>query len=673
MSEEKEEKKENTQNDASHESKHEEVQEKTHTEHETKHVDDSEKPKAEHETKHSVHHEKKEDTPHHEKANHAHHTKKENKSKHNLFAYATIILGIILIAVLISGNNNTTLDKCTNKLNSIKENYPSLANFADSAVSSIKDIEAKLNTKDNNGGNVPSNFDGKQVKVDFYVMSQCPYGTQVEDAIGPVLKKLGSAVDFNVNFIANDNTDKTFKSLHGQAEVEGDLVQLCAMKYNPDKYVDLILCMNKNARAIPGNWEKCAKDNGLDVDSIKTCYEGDESKTLLSDSIKKSEAINARGSPTIYINDKSYTGARGENDFFRAICQEFDNAPTACSDIPEPKKVDMIVISDKRCEDCDASGLIGQLKSIFPGLDVTTYDYSDSEGKTLYDDNNLTFLPAFLFTDNVKDGEGYSNVQRYLVKTGDYLSLQAGATFDPNAEICGNNIDDDGDGLTDCEDSDCKSEWQCMEKLDKPVVDLFVMSYCPYGTQMEKGTLPVIDALGNSVDWNIRFVYYSMHGEKEVTEQHLQYCIQKETPDVYFDYLKCFLEDGNTDKCLTANSLTKDQYSTCLKESDAEFNITANYDNKDSWLSGKFPMFDTDKALNAKYGVQGSPTLVVNGVKVENQARDPASILSTICQGFKNKPEACNAKLPSVAYSTGLGFTKADQSSNTDAAAACGV
>jgi len=62
-------------------------------------------------------------------------------------------------------------------------------------------------------------------------------------------------------------------------------------------------------------------------------------------------------------------------------------------------------------------------------------------------------------------------------------------------------------------------------KTDKPEVELFVMSYCPYGTQMEKGILPAFDTLGDTVDAELKFVDYAMHGEKEVKENLRQYCI----------------------------------------------------------------------------------------------------------------------------------------------------
>ena len=53
-------------------------------------------------------------------------------------------------------------------------------------------------------------------------------------------------------------------------------------------------------------------------------------------------------------------------------------------------------------------------------------------------------------------------------------------------------------------------------KSDKPKVELFVMSYCPYGTQIEKGIIPAVQALGDKIDFNLKFVNYSMHGKKEL-------------------------------------------------------------------------------------------------------------------------------------------------------------
>ena len=41
----------------------------------------------------------------------------------------------------------------------------------------------------------------EKAKVEFYVMSMCPFGVKVEDAIAPVLAKIGGDVDFSTQLI----------------------------------------------------------------------------------------------------------------------------------------------------------------------------------------------------------------------------------------------------------------------------------------------------------------------------------------------------------------------------------------------------------------------------------------------------------------------------------------
>ena len=96
--------------------------------------------------------------------------------------------------------------------------------------------------------------------------------------------------------------------------------------------------------------------------------------------------------------------------------------------------------------------------------------------------------------------------------------------------------------------SSSNSQTSSVPKSDKPSVELFVMSYCPYGTQAEKGILPVVELLGDKIDFNLRFVYYAMHpSQGEVEENLRQYCIQKDQKSKFNDYLECFLEEGDSE------------------------------------------------------------------------------------------------------------------------------
>lgn len=212
-------------------------------------------------------------------------------------------------------------------------------------------------------------------------------------------------------------------------------------------------------------------------------------------------------------------------------------------------------------------------------------------------------------------------------------------------------------------------------KTDKPMVELFVMSHCPYGTQSEKGILPAVRALGDNVDFKVRFVYYAMHGEKEVKEQLVQYCIQSEQSDKYLSYLACFLNDsagqGSADasnKCIASLGIDTKKLETCKTATDTKFNVMKNLNDQSSWLSGRFPLFDTDKEANTKYSVGGSPTLVINGVTV-NSGRDSASYLSAICNAMTTPSAECQTQLSAASPGPGFGY----DSTAAATAAGCGV
>lgn len=412
------------------------------------------------------------------------------------------------------------------------------------------------------------------VTLDFYVMSQCPYGTQVEDAIYPVLQKLGNNINFNINYIATDLGNGEFSALHGQPEVLGNIVQLCAMKYNPDNYMDMIVCQNKDSSSIPNNWEQCAKDNDLDVGKIKSCYEGDEGKQLLSVSSKKTKEIGATGSPTIYLNGQLYGSGRTTTDFMRSICNEFSEAPSACSNMPKAKEVTLTVLTDSRCKECDISGLISSLKNLFPGLKTTIIDYDSSDGKSLYTLLNLQNLPALLFDDSVKEGEGYANIQGYLREIGDYITLQIGATFDPTSEICDNNIDDDGNTLIDCNDPSCSSKVVCRQE-ESQKLDLFVMSQCPFGVKAEKALKEVLENFPNII-FDLHFIandngdgtFSALHGQPEVDGNIRQSCVEKYYPTKFIDYIVCQTDnyqdlDSTWESCASQNGISIEAIKTC--------------------------------------------------------------------------------------------------------------
>jgi protein-disulfide isomerase len=160
-------------------------------------------------------------------------------------------------------------------------------------------------------------------------------------------------------------------------------------------------------------------------------------------------------------------------------------------------------------------------------------------------------------------------------------------------------------------------------KSDKPEVELFVMTHCPYGTQAEKGFIPFMESVGNLVDAKIRYVHYFMHDPEE-TETPRQVCIREEQPTKYLSYLREFLVEGNSDSALIKAKIDVDAMNECISNGNAE------------------KYYDEDSKLSESYGVRGSPTLVVNGA-IANSGRDAASYLSAACSAFNNIPSECSS------------------------------
>ena len=108
------------------------------------------------------------------------------------------------------------------------------------------------------------------VRVDLHVMAQCPYGVQAEAAFKDVVSKLGPDLDLNVEYIGQNQGGEP-SSMHGPNEVKGDLFQVCAKKYAPDKAFDFILCQNENSKEVASNGAACATKLGAPASKIAAC------------------------------------------------------------------------------------------------------------------------------------------------------------------------------------------------------------------------------------------------------------------------------------------------------------------------------------------------------------------------------------------------------------------
>ena len=90
-------------------------------------------------------------------------------------------------------------------------------------------------------------------------------------------------------------------------------------------------------------------------------------------------------------------------------------------------------------------------------------------------------------------------------------------------------------------------------RMGKPTLELFVMSYCPFGVQAEEKIILIVKEFGDKIDFKLRFIaeeketislnditpFTSLHGYPEVAENIRQLLIAQEYPELYLDYILC--------------------------------------------------------------------------------------------------------------------------------------
>ncbi len=465
------------------------------------------------------------------------------------------------------------------------------------------------------------------VQVELFVMSQCPYGVQAVNAIKPAIEKLGPDVAFRLDYIGDIDGNGTPSSMHGPDEVIGDIAQLCAARYAPTRFLDMVACQNEHVRDVANSWMLCARTAGLPVESIAKCVAGPEGGQLLAASFARSAAKGATGSPTIYIAGKPYEGRRGTNDFLRSVCAEYKGptAPAACKDVPEAPTVNVILVSDKRCSDCETDQVADAVRAriVRPKLDVV--DYADARGKALWEETGRGPLPFLLFDDTLDaDDEAHEMVADGLHPAGRFRKLDLDGNFRPEC------ADDGG-----CKLPGCAQTFAC-RKEQPNTLELFVMSHCPYGIRALNSMKEVLDNFHGRVDFRVHYIargtakdgFQSMHGPSEVEENIRELCAIKSYArnQRFMDYILCrnkSIGDAAWESC-AAGAISAATIRSCVQREGAR-------------------LHENDIGIAQALGIGASPTWVVNG-KYKFEGLDAETVRRNFCEHNPKTP-GCENKL----------------------------
>jgi len=192
---------------------------------------------------------------------------------------------------------------------------------------------------------------------------------------------------------------------------------------------------------------------------------------------------------------------------------------------------------------------------------------------------------------------------------------------------------------------------QDIPKSDNPTVQLFTMSYCPYGNQAEDLMAPVVELLGDAVEVEPHYIFYenyqgggpeycvddeskycSMHGVEEANQDLRELCVYKNQRDKYWDFV------ANANEMCTVEDIE-----TCWLDAAKEAGVdTASVEG--CFDQNALSYAKSEVALTEDLGVQGSPALIINGVKYQG-SRSAEAYKTAICDAFSSPPEECDQTL----------------------------
>ena len=153
-----------------------------------------------------------------------------------------------------------------------------------------------------------------------------------------------------------------------------------------------------------------------------------------------------------------------------------------------------------------------------------------------------------------------------------------------------------------------------VSRIGKPTVELFVMSYCPYGVQTEEQLIPIVKAFGDKIEFRLQFIaeekeasstqditpFVSLHGYPEVAENIRQLLIAEEYPDRYLDYILC-----------RGNQKLDKSWEDCAQKLGINVErIQALFDTP-----GADQLFRENIKRAAALGIKASPTILIDGHK----------------------------------------------------------
>jgi len=278
---------------------------------------------------------------------------------------------------------------------------------------------------------------------------------------------------------------------------------------------------------------------------------------------------------------------------------------------------------------------------------ISKYLLSPGATVTLVNTTQVNNTGVYQLTINLSSGDQSQLVESYITRNSELICPSGIITADFEKDVA-NQTDN-----TEQPSTDPAQICAQMTKADKPVLEAYIVSRCPYGLQMQRIMAEIASKAPEAAQYmKARYIgsiengkITSMHGDAEAQENLLQICVREEQPAKYWTYVGCYMTEGNTTGCVKTAGIDQTQLNACMNDSKRGI----AYAQKD---------FD----MASSNSVSGSPTLIMNGKVVSEfdfavngtNGRSAEAVKNLLCCGFVSQPSFCSTQMLTSGASTGL-------------------
>jgi hypothetical protein len=167
--------------------------------------------------------------------------------------------------------------------------------------------------------------------VEAYVVSQCPYGLQMQRAMADAVARVPELANYiKARYIGSVSGD-TITSMHGEEEATENLRQICIREEQAGKYWGYVSCQIK-----AGNSKACESSTGVDSGKLSACVsDKNRGVAYAAKDFELADKYSVSGSPTIMLGeavlDESGFGGRSSEGVKQIVCCASKTQPGFCS------------------------------------------------------------------------------------------------------------------------------------------------------------------------------------------------------------------------------------------------------------------------------------------------------------------------------------------------------